>query len=228
MVAPTPTSSPNERLRMEGVHKSFGATRALAGVDLVVNAGEVLALVGENGAGKSTLMKTLSGAHQPDEGRMRLDGKPYAPRNPLEARRSGVAMIYQELSLAPDLSVMENILLGMEPTRGPLVKWTEVRHRARAALDQLGRADIPIDCQVRELSIASQQMVEIARAVAIDCRVLVLDEPTSSLTRPDIRHLFDLVTRLRSQGLGIVYISHFLEEVQEISDRFIVLRDGKS
>jgi ribose transport system ATP-binding protein len=213
---------------MEGVRKAFGATKALSGVDLVVNAGEVLALVGENGAGKSTLMKTLSGAHQPDEGRMWLDGKPYAPRNPLEARHRGVAMIYQELSLAPDLSVMENILLGMEPMRGPVVDWNEVRKTAGAALAQLGRGDIPLDVPVSELSIASQQMVEIARAVAIGCRVLVLDEPTSSLTRPDIRHLFDLVNRLRAQGLAIVYISHFLEEVTEISDRFTVLRDGKS
>src|SRR5688572_11677400 len=228
MVAPTESSSPAERLRMEGVRKTFGATKALSGVDLAVSGGEVLALVGENGAGKSTLMKVLSGAHQPDEGRMWLDGKPYAPRNPLDARRSGVAMIYQELSLAPDLSVMENILLGMEPTRGPVVKWAEVRERAGAALAQLGRSDIPLDIPVSELSIASQQMVEIARAVAIGCRVLVLDEPTSSLTRPDIRHLFDLVKRLRAQGLAIVYISHFLEEVKEISDRFTVLRDGKS
>jgi ribose transport system ATP-binding protein len=217
-----------ERLSMEGVRKTFGATKALSGVDLSVASGEVLALVGENGAGKSTLMKVLSGAHQPDEGRMFLEGAPYAPRNPLDARHAGVAMIYQELSLAPDLSVMENILLGMEPTRGPLVKWKEVRKRAGDALAQLGRGDIPLDRPVSELSIASQQMVEIARAVAIGCRVLVLDEPTSSLTRPDIRHLFDLVKRLRAQGLAIVYISHFLEEVKEISDRFTVLRDGKS
>src|SRR5687767_7329677 len=115
-----------ERLRMDGVVKRFGATLALGGVDLRVNAGEVVALVGENGAGKSTLMKVLSGAHQPDAGGMWLDGEPYAPRSPLDARRAGVAMIYQELSLAPDLSVMENILLGMEPTRGPLVKWVEI------------------------------------------------------------------------------------------------------
>src|SRR5687767_8238859 len=217
-----------ERLSMEGVRKTFGATKALSGVDLSVASGEVLALVGENGAGKSTLMKVLSGAHQPDEGRMFLEGAPYAPRNPLDARHAGVAMIYQELSLAPDLSVMENILLGMEPTRGPLVKWKEVRKRAGDALAQLGRGDIPLDRPVSELSIASQQMVEIARAVAIGCRVLVLDEPTSSLTRPDIRHLFDLVKRLRAQGLAIVYISHFLEEVTEISDRYTVLRDGRS
>jgi ribose transport system ATP-binding protein len=218
----------SERLRMEGVMKRFGATLALGGVDLHVNAGEVVALVGENGAGKSTLMKVLSGAHQPDAGSMWLDGQPYAPRSPLEARRAGVAMIYQELSLARDLSVMENILLGMEPTLGPLMRWGEIRKRATAALDALGRSDIPPDASVSRLSIASQQMVEIARAVAIGCRVLVLDEPTSSLTRPDIRHLFDLVRRLRGQGLAIVYISHFLEEVQEIADRFVVLRDGRS
>src|SRR5947208_14381923 len=116
-----------ERLKMQGVHKRFGATVALAGVDIAVRAGEVLALVGENGAGKSTLMKVLSGAHLPDEGQMWLDGQPYSPRNPLDARRAGVAMIYQELSLAPHLSVMENILLGVEPTSGPFIRWREVR-----------------------------------------------------------------------------------------------------
>jgi ribose transport system ATP-binding protein len=216
------------RLRMQGVKKRFGATVALAGVDLVVDAGQVMALVGENGAGKSTLMKVLSGAHRPDEGEMWVDGQPYAPHNPLDSRRAGVAMIYQELSLATHLTVMENIMLGMEPTLGPLMNWREIRRRASEAMHQLGRPDIPIDVPVSRLSIASRQMVEIARAVAIGCRVLVLDEPTSSLTRKDIDHLFDLVRRLKTQGHAIVYISHFLEEVKEISDRFTVLRDGKS
>jgi ribose transport system ATP-binding protein len=227
MVASSPIAS-SERLRMRGVHKRFGATLALAGVDLTVNAGEVLALVGENGAGKSTLMKVLSGAHLPDEGEMWIDGQPYSPRNPLDARRSGVAMIYQELSLARHLSVMENILLGMEPTRGPFMKWADVRQRAAAAMAQLGKEHIPLDLPVSRLSIAEQQMVEIGRAVAVGCKVLVLDEPTSSLTKKDIVHLFDLVRRLKSQGHAIVYISHFLEEVTEISDRFTVLRDGKT
>ncbi|MBN1817106.1 MAG: sugar ABC transporter ATP-binding protein [Sedimentisphaerales bacterium] len=216
------------RLRMEGIRKRFGATIALAGVDLAVRGGQVLALVGENGAGKSTLMKVLSGAHPADEGRMWLDGKPYQPRNPLEARRAGVGMIYQELSLARHLSVMENVLLGMEPALGPFMDWKSIRQRAAAAMEQLGRPDIPLEAPVMRLSVAEQQMVEIARAVAVGCRVLILDEPTSSLTKKDARHLFDLVRRLKAKGHAIVYISHFLEEVKEISDCFTVLRDGHS
>ncbi len=216
------------RLRMAGVHKRFGATRALRGVDLMVAAGEVHGLVGENGAGKSTLMKVLSGAHRPDQGQMWLDGQRYLPRSPLHARRTGVAMIYQELSLAPHLSVMENILLGIEPTRGPLVRWSEMRRRASDALGQIGIADVPPETKVRKLSIALQQLVEIARAVAMQCRVLVLDEPTSSLTQRDIQKLFDLIRRLKAKGISVVYISHFLEEVQDICDRYTVLRDGQT
>ncbi len=213
---------------MENIHKRFGATLALGGVDLVVYPGQVLALVGENGAGKSTLMKVLSGAHRLDEGRMWLDGKPYEPRNPLDARNLGVAMIYQELSLAPHLSVMENILLGMEPALGPLIDWRRVRARAAQAMAQVGRSDILLERRVASLSIADQQLVEIARAVAVGNRLLVLDEPTSSLAQKDIALLFRLVRRLKEQGHSIIYISHFLEEVKEISDTFAVLRDGRS
>jgi len=216
------------RLRMRGVHKRFGATQALGGVDLAVRGGEIYALVGENGAGKSTLMKVLSGAVRPDRGQMWLDGQPYAPRNPLDARRSGVAMIYQELSLAPHLSVMENILLGIEPSLGPLIRWGETRRRAQQALAEVGLLDVPPEIEVRRLSIARQQMVEIARAVAVECRVLVLDEPTSSLTQRDITNLFALIRRLKAKRLAIVYISHFLEEVEQISDRLTILRDGKT
>jgi len=219
---------PPPRLKMSDVHKRFGATLALAGVDLEVAGGEVLALVGENGAGKSTLMKVLSGAHKPDRGQMWLDGEPYRPRHPLDARRAGVAMIYQELSLARHLSVMENILLGMEPTLGPLLDWRKIRRIATDALETLGRPDIDPDAPVGRLSVAQQQLVEIGRAVAVGCRVLVLDEPTSSLTQSDIARLFDLVRRLKANGHAIVYISHFLEEVKAISDRYTVLRDGKS
>ncbi len=220
--------NPAARLVMTGIRKSFGSTHALRGVDLEVRSGEVLALVGENGAGKSTLMKVLSGAHRPDHGQMWLDGQPYRPRDPLDARNRGVAMIYQELSLAPHLSVMENILLGIEPTAGPLIRWSEMRRAASGALAEVGLAGVPPELQVRRLSIAQQQLVEIARAVATECRVLVLDEPTSSLTQKDTLCLFDLIRRLRANGLAIVYISHFLEEVKEISDRFTVLRDGET
>lgn len=216
------------RLEMRGVSKRFGATSALHRVDLVVHPGEILALVGENGAGKSTLMKILSGVHQPDEGEMRLNGQAYRPRNPLDARRRGIAMIYQELSLAPHLSVMENVLLGVEPAKGPFVHWRAMRKRATAALQEIGLDDVPVEVAVNRLSLAQQQMVEIARAVALESCVLVLDEPTSSLTRRDIEHLFAMIRRLRERGISIVYISHFLEEVQEISDRFAVLRDGES
>jgi len=225
--SPQPEGSA-DLLRMEGVRKRFGATVALDGVDLSVGSGEVLALVGENGAGKSTLMKVLSGAHAPDEGRMWLGGAPYRPAHPLDARRSGVSMIYQELSLAMHLTVMENIVLGMEPVAGPFVQWAEVRRRAVAAMAQLGREDIRPETRVSRLSIAERQLVEIARAIAVGARVLVLDEPTSSLARDDIAHLFSLVRRLKAQGLGIIYISHFLEEVRALSDRFTVLRDGRS
>jgi ribose transport system ATP-binding protein len=214
------------RLRMEGVRKRFGATIALGGVDLEVRAGEVHALIGENGAGKSTLMKVLAGALRADEGLMWLDGEPYRPRSPADGRSAGVAMIYQELSLAQHLSVMENIMLGLEPTLGPFVKWGEVRRLAAGAMKQVGRPDIPLDIQVARLSVAERQLVEVARSVAIGCRVLVLDEPTSSLTQKDIQTLFELVRHLKTDGLAIVYISHVLEEVKEISDTFTVLRDG--
>lgn len=215
-------------LRMRGISKRFGATTALAGVDLDVAPGEVHALVGENGAGKSTLMKVLAGTVRPDHGDMTLAGRPYRPRNPADGRHAGVAMIYQELSLAPHLTVAQNILLGNEPGCGPFVNWKEMRRRASAALRQVGADDIPVDEVAGRLPIARQQLVEIARSAAIGCRVLVLDEPTSSLPHSDVRKLFELIRRLKTDGHSILYISHFLEEVREISDRFTVLRDGRS
>src|SRR5262245_57380801 len=173
-------------------------------------------------------MAVLSGALAPDEGAMTLDGAPYRPRDPLEARRAGVAMIHQELSLAPHLPVMDNILLGVEPARMGFVRRAEVRGRAAEALARLGQAEIAPRGPVGSLSPAAQQLVEIARAFATGCRVLVLDEPTSSLGREDVRRLFALVRRLRADGHAVVYISHFLEEVKEVADRFVVLRDGRN
>ncbi|MEM9410491.1 MAG: sugar ABC transporter ATP-binding protein [Planctomycetota bacterium] len=224
-----PTKKPPPlRLVVEGISKRFGATLALKQVDLQVDSGEVLALVGENGAGKSTLMKILSGAHKSDSGSMQLDGQNYQPRNPLDARNQGVAMIYQELTLANHLSVMENIVLGSEPSIGPLVNWAAMKQVATQALDEIGLGDLSPNRLVKTLSIAQQQMVEIARAVALDCKILILDEPTSSLTKAGIEQLFALIRKLKKRGIAVIYISHFLEEVQEISDRITVLRDGQT
>jgi len=226
--SPGATTSETPRLEMRGVSKRFGATVALDGVDLTVRAGEVHALVGENGAGKSTLMKALSGAHASDEGTMLLDGEPYAPRSPIEGRRRGVGMIYQELSLAPHLTVEENILLGMEPTKYGLVLWDEVRARASKAIERFDHPEIRPEVRVSTLSVGAQQLVEIGRALAVGCRVLVFDEPTSSLNRHDTEKLFAIIAQLREQGQSIIYISHFLEEVKLVADRVTVLRDGKT
>jgi ribose transport system ATP-binding protein len=212
---------------MLGIRKAFGATVAVDGIDLAVAGGEVCALVGQNGAGKSTLMSILAGALAPDAGSMSLDGRPYRPRHPLDARRAGVAMIYQELSIAPHLSVMENVVLGMEPARAGFVQWSALRETARAALARLGRTDVALDAPVGTLSVAVQQIVEIARAIATGARVLVMDEPTSSLARQDARHLFDVIAQLRREDHAIVYISHFIEEVKAIANRIVVLRDGR-
>jgi len=219
---------PPPRLEMQGVSKRFGATVALDGVDFRVQPGEVHALVGENGAGKSTLMKVLSGVLTADRGSMSLDGAAYTPPNPLAARRAGVCMIYQELSLAPHLSAEQNILLGVEPSRFGWLDGRQLRRRARQALAQLGHEEIPTTVPVGQLSVGAQQLIEIARAVAVGCRVLVLDEPTSRLGQLDVGRLFELIRRLRAQQLAVVYISHFIEEVEMIADRFTVLRDGRN
>jgi len=223
----TPAAGP-PRFAMRGIRKAFGATVALAGVDLSVSEGEICGLIGQNGAGKSTLMSVLSGALQPDAGEMWIGGQPFTPHSPLDARRAGVAMIYQELSLAPHLSVMENIMMGAEPMRFGLLDWARMREMAAEALAALGHTDIPPGAIVGTLSVAAQQIVEIARAIAVGSRVLVLDEPTSSLGRVDVQHLFDLLRHLKAQGHAIVYISHFIEEVKTVADRFIVLRDGRN
>jgi ribose transport system ATP-binding protein len=216
------------RLEMRGVRKRFGATVALDGVDFSVRAGEAHALLGQNGAGKSTLMKILSGAIAPDEGTLALDGRPYRPRDPLEGRRMGVAMIYQELALAPHLSVEDNIVLGMEPARLGILRGAETRRRAAEALAALNHPELSPGARVGALPIARRQIVEIARALAVGCRVLILDEPTSSIPRRDADALFERLDRLRAQGLAVVYISHFIEECKRVAGRYTVLRDGRT
>ena len=215
-------------LALRDLAKRFGATVALDGVDLELRAGEVHALIGENGAGKSTLMSIVAGAVHPDRGAMQVDGRPYAPRTPLEARRRGVALIHQELSLCPHLSVTENILLGAEPARWGWFDAPAARRRAQALLDHFAHPDLDPDARVGDLPLAARQVVEICRALAADARILLMDEPTSSFQRAEIDRLFALIRRLTAQQIAVIYISHFLEEVREIAGRYTVLRDGKS
>ena len=213
-------------VELRGISKRFGATVALDGVDFTVDTGEVHALVGENGSGKSTLMRILAGAVKRDEGELFLDGQSFEPRDPGHARASGVAMIHQELSLCDHLSVVDNVMLGMERTRLFLLNRREQEQIAREALGRLGHQDIDLQATTGSFPISLRQTIEIARALAIGCRVIVFDEPTSSLSHSDAKSLFATIDTLRADGRAIVYISHFFDEVRRVSDRFTVLRDG--
>ncbi|MCU0451718.1 MAG: sugar ABC transporter ATP-binding protein [Bernardetiaceae bacterium] len=216
----------NPLLVIEDIHKAFGPVQALRGVSLNVGRGEVHALIGENGAGKSTLMKVLSGAHAPDRGRLLLNGQAYRPSGPASARQAGVAMIYQELTLAPHLNVEENMMLGLETSRAGLVQSQAAQ--VRQALDWLGQTHIMPQTPLRKLNIGQQQLVEIARALVMEAKLVIMDEPTSSLTAEDTRALFGVIRKLKQSGVTVIYISHFLEEVREICDRYTVLRDGQT
>ena len=217
---------PDPLLKLENIHKSFGPVKALKGVDLEIYPGRVHGLIGENGAGKSTLMKVLSGVYQPDEGRMILRDRPYAPLTPLDGRDAGISMIYQELNLAPHLTVEENITLGIEQARLGWIKPQSTR--VREVLDELGQEAINPKTRLGDLSIGKQQLVEIARALLSEARVVVMDEPTSSLSAEDTSALFQVIHRLKEKGVAVIYISHFLEEVKEVCDTFTVLRDGET
>jgi len=218
----------NVILSMRGISKAFGGVHALKGVDLEVAEGEVHALIGENGAGKSTLMKVLSGALRADRGEMLLRGERYEPRDPLHARRFGISMVYQELNLALHLTVEQNLMLGVEDARLGFIRRSAYSRRIAEALDTLGHPDLTPGARVGDLSPAARQLVEIARGLITDTRVFVLDEPTSSLSRVDTEHLFEVIRALRDRKVSIIYISHFLEEVKRVADRFTVLRDGET
>jgi ribose transport system ATP-binding protein len=213
-------------LRLERIEKSFPGVKALSGVSLELHAGEVLALVGENGAGKSTLIKVLAGAHRPDAGTIRI-GDSFAPINgPADAQRSGVAVIYQEFNLVPALSARENIFLGREVTRAGFICAHREYHAAEQLFARLGIAIDP-DAACRSLTIAQQQGVEIAKALSLNARILVMDEPSATLTSTEVERLFAIIRDLKALGMGILYVSHRLEEILHIADRVMVLRDGQ-
>ena len=212
---------------MRGIRRSFPGVRALDGVDFTVRRGEIHALMGENGAGKSTLIKVLTGVYPRDGGDALLDGVSIDPRSPLDAQKLGISTVYQEVNLIPTLSVAENLFLGRLPTvAGLAVRWRAVRKHSREAL---ARLDLNLDVSrpLSSYSIAIQQMVAIARALDVSAKLLILDEPTSSLDAGEVQRLFGVMRRLREQGLGIVFVTHFLEQVYQVTDRITVLRNGK-
>jgi monosaccharide-transporting ATPase len=212
-------------LALRGITKRFPGVRALGEVDFTLRAGEIHALLGENGAGKSTLIKVLTGVYPADAGTITLDGEEIAPTSPKEAEHAGISTVYQEVNLIPALSVAENITLGRQPGRCGFIRWGAMRLHARQALARL-ELDCDVDAELGSLSVALQQMVAIARALDLQARILVLDEPTASLDEKEVAELFKVMRRLRGEGLGIVFVTHFLDQVYAVSDRLTVLRNG--
>ena len=222
----SPGSAP--LLQMQGITKRFPGVIALSGVSLTLQPGEVLALMGENGAGKSTLMKILGGAQLPDEGDIRIDGQPVVLNGVSEAKRRGIALIHQELMLAPNLDIASNIFLGNERAPSLLMPLhrRELNRRAEALLARTG-LKLPPTTPVSRLTAGMMQMVEVAKALSLDARIIIMDEPTSSLTAGESEHLFTIIRQLKAEGIGIIYISHRMEEVMVLADRITVLRDGR-
>ena len=209
----------------EGIYKAFGGTQALADVQLHVKKGEVIALLGENGAGKSTLMKAVIGLHQPDAGTMTFEGKPYSAKGPVDAMKAGISMIHQELNPEPYLTIAESIFLNREDTRGIILNKKKQNERAQKILDQFD-FPYPATTVMGKLSLAQMQMVEIIKAVSCDARMIIMDEPTSSLDSEETEHLFATIRDLKSKGVAIIYISHRMDEIFEICDSVAVFRDG--
>ncbi|WP_405894012.1 sugar ABC transporter ATP-binding protein [Streptomyces sp. NBC_00104] len=220
-------SDPDELLRIEGIRKTFPGVVALDGVDFDLRRGEVHVLLGENGAGKSTLIKMLSGAYTPDAGRILAGGEEVRIHGAQDSERLGIATIYQEFNLVPDLTVAENIFLGRQPRRFGMIDRKRMEAEAAELLERVG-VNVSPRARVRELGIARLQMVEIAKALSLDARVLIMDEPTAVLTTEEVEKLFSIVRRLREDGVGIVFITHHLEEIAALGDRVTVIRDGKS
>ncbi|MFE7072795.1 sugar ABC transporter ATP-binding protein [Streptomyces sp. NPDC057620] len=221
------SSSPDELLRIEGIRKTFPGVVALDSVDFDLRRGEVHVLLGENGAGKSTLIKMLSGAYRPDAGKIVVDGEKVRIHGAQDAARLGIATIYQEFNLVPDLTVAENIFLGRQPRRLGMIDRKRMEADAAVLLERVG-VNVSPRARVRELGIARLQMVEIAKALSLDARVLIMDEPTAVLTSGEVEKLFRIVRKLREDGVGIVFITHHLEEIAALGDRVTVIRDGRS
>lgn len=213
-------------LQLDGVSKSFGPVNVIDRVSIDVRPGRILALLGENGAGKSTLIKMMSGVYQPDGGRILIDGTPTPLPDTRTAESQGIATIHQELNLVPTMTVAENVMLGRTPKKFGLVNFRHLRRQAQAALDLIG-VDVDLNAQVGSLGIARQQMVEIAKALSMNARMLILDEPTAALTGREIEQLFKVVDQLKAKGVGMVFISHHLDEIARIADSVSVLRDGQ-
>ncbi|WP_422739790.1 sugar ABC transporter ATP-binding protein [Micromonospora sp. WMMD729] len=218
---------PAPLLALRGIGKSFLGVRVLGDVDLDVAPGEVHAVVGENGAGKSTLMKIVSGGYAPDEGTIEFAGQPRAFHGPRDAQRAGVGIIHQEFNLLPERTVAENVYLGHEPLRRGLVDRRAMLDRTRELLTSIGETALPADARVGRLGVAQQQVVEIAKALALDARLLIMDEPTAALADQEVELLYGLVRRLQERGIGLLYVSHRLTEVFDLSNRITVLKDGR-
>ena len=227
MPEPPAAPPPQPLLRLTGIGKSFLGVRVLADVDLDVRPGEVHAVVGENGAGKSTLMKIISGVYVPDGGTVELDGGAVSFRNPRDAQRAGIGIIHQEFNLLPERTVAENVFLGHEPVRRGLVDRRAMRERTAELLAAAGETSFDPAVKVGRLGVAQQQVVEIVKALALDARLLIMDEPTAALADHEVELLYALVRRLQQRGIGLLYVSHRLTEVFDLSDRITVLKDGR-